>query len=250
MLKVIALFLCSTILIFSFQNCSQTQFSKSTDIIDGSLSIPCQQNKKLSVYSVINGEENYVGDVIVYTGELTALENYNYYSASTHPIYGPQPTAKQFVTYFYENSEGIYLNFYSNKDNSTETARFDINIQTTGNNNKDDIVFFDDPLYITQSGNSYKDNLVKTMDGNMQNYIGTFAYKKNTDGGVIGPFSGETFEIAVSISEKLLNQNIIYQIDGAKFYSSDGSSFILGEAPINNLSFKFKFGGYFSCITQ
>ncbi|MFT6326393.1 MAG: hypothetical protein ACJAYK_001374 [Crocinitomicaceae bacterium] len=55
-------------------------------------------------------------------------------------------------------------------------------------------------------------------------YIGYFQYWSNTDGGVIGPFRGEEFTLALRASSQ---SPVVEDLTGASFFSRDGIDFNL-----------------------
>lgn len=60
-----------------------------------------------------------LGQISAYTGTESHADNYNYYSASGHPINGPTPTAymTQFWLYFNTNTQTMSFNLIHNVDN-------------------------------------------------------------------------------------------------------------------------------------
>ena len=156
-------------------------------------------------------DEAYLGEIWSFEGDLNAAENFNYYSASAHPIVGPDPTGFETHVFFYEGPDGLSLNFFSNKDEGghADWVSLDIDIQVTGNGLLDDVILSDDSGELSRQ--------VTAMSADASHYNGRFRYVQNTDGGVIGPLAGEDFEVRFTIVSATEER-------GASFYSSNGTS--------------------------
>ncbi len=222
--------LMSAVIALLFQNCSEVHFSPTNESNDF-LSI-CVPGKNLGIW-LDDSNQTYLGNIVTYGGTVSAIANYNYYSASAHPINGPTPVGYELHNFFYEGPDGLMLNFYANidsNDNSTGSAdnEFSIKITTAGNNGIDDIVLVDDR----------SDQLDRQVDADINRYIGNFHYWYNTDGAVIGPFNGENFEIRVQITSA-------GDLQGARFYSANSTSFNLGQT--TNMSYIIRYRDYESC---
>lgn len=224
--KIITLsFLLAGLLLF-YQNCSKVGFTPAS--LESSSEINCVQGKKLGIWG--NGGV-YLGEIVAYSGDISAIENYNYYSASAHPINGPTPIGFELHNFFYEGPDGLMLNFYGNIDGGgSEANKFTLKIVTQNNNGADNLVFIDDP--------GSKDAVTVSKTNSGHTYLGTFQYWSNTDGAIIGPFSGEDFEIGVEIG-------IAGDLQGARFYSANGSSFNLGDT--SSMSYLIKYLDYEDC---
>jgi hypothetical protein len=176
--------------------------------------------------------EKYLGSFAVYKGTQSAAENYNYYSASAHPLVGPTPSGFKTTVFFYEGPDGLAFNFFSNVDAGGSTDNIvEWNIKTIGNDAKDDVILSDDNIELSKVS-STSDEV---------NYEGRFHYYSNTDGGVIGPFHGDGFQIAVQV----LN---IGDVIDAGFYSSTGEVLALGDGPEKVSSFIVKFEPFEDCF--
>ena len=80
----------------------------------------CQQrlSKTMGVWLVDEGvtvieDATYLGDIVTYTGALSSVENYGYYSASAHPVVGPEPLGFETNVYFYEGNRWSYRLHFS-----------------------------------------------------------------------------------------------------------------------------------------
>lgn len=172
--------------------------------------VPCENQRRLSIFldtnkndMVDDGEK--LGEVSAYNGDISTDANYNYYSASAHPINGPQPSGYAGNVFFYNGSDGLSFNFFFNVDNGgskDNTVKWEIS--TKGNSNQDAIMVADDP-----NGNELTD--MSPLD-DWKRYLGDWRYWSNTDGGAIGPFVGYQYEIKV----KMIDRGDVANI---KFYS-------------------------------
>jgi hypothetical protein len=214
--------LLSAMVLFNFQNCSsEVEFGNapvaSNDSNDNSNSDlgkgdNCIPGKRLGVWLDPNNsgkkeESNYLGSFVAFNGSLNSEANYNYYSASAHPEVGPTPEGFALNVFFYDGSDGLSLNFFSNIDAGGSSDNIvNLDVKTSGNDNLDKVILSDD-----------NNELKKNSDGN---YSARFHYWSNTDGGVIGPFDGTDFEIHVSMLET-------GDVVKARFFTSNGNGFDL-----------------------
>jgi hypothetical protein len=174
------------------------------------LSAPAQA----SVYSVWADTTNdglkdlFLGTISGYEGTLTGRDNYDYYSASGHPINGPDPQANKLKIFMYENTNNgrAFLNLIAGRDGAG-THSFSGIVDITGS--------FLDPGVVRSDDAG---ELVEVTDNHFE---GNWSFHNNSDGGVIGPLKGHwEIEITPGGDDTLRSHG---------FYSSDGSS-ILTEA--------------------
>lgn len=173
---------------------------------------PCDSQRRLSIFldnnkNDIADEDEKLGEVSAYVGDISTDANYNYYSASAHPINGPTPSGYAGNVFFYNGSDGLSFNFFFNVDgggSADNTVKWEIS--TRGNSNQDFVMVADDP-------NANELNLLPNPNAGFdKSYLGDWRYWSNTDGGAIGPFSGDQYEIKV----KMLDRGDVANI---KFYS-------------------------------
>ena len=189
----------------------------------------CVVGQRLFIGLDNDGGEPISGEIVSYSGNFSAAENYNYYSFSAHPIVGPQPKGQNINIFFYENSEGLYLNFFANKDKTGDNSwtDFSVDIDIQGNSINDGVIVSDDGAELLEVGSGA--------------YEGRFSYSQNTDGGVIGP---------INISEDFtMNFQILDSgnVTNAKFYSANGSSFSLIKESQSTSSFTIYISGFEDC---
>lgn len=235
-------------IVLAYQNCakktSSFTYDEDLDKVNGTYTLgaggdgySCVPGKRLGIWldpdnSGTFSDDNYLGFVVAYSGSLNADANYNYYSASAHPVTGPTPIGFKTNIFFYEGPTGLALNLFSNIDEAGSTDnQVDIDIETFGNAGEDSVLLSDDNLelkYISTSGIGVK------------LYHGRFHYWSNTDGGVLGPFLGDAFKIRV----KFLSTGDIHD---ARFYSANGYSFDLKDNEQQISSFLIAFEAYEDC---
>lgn len=61
-------------------------------------------------------KDTYLGVVSGYTGGIDAAANYNFFSASAHPVNGPNPEAYKSKMFMYEGSDGLSFSVFHNID--------------------------------------------------------------------------------------------------------------------------------------
>ena len=197
----------------------------------------CSDTTRLSIWSgnQLESTDNsqYLGDILAYTDSpenpKTAAQNYNYRSASVNLSYGPTATADHgSVFFYYENSDPTQLYFFYffgvEGGNETNTVKWDI--RTVKNISSDNVIVTDDRnegVRIEQIENNGKYD---------STYKGRYWYQRNSDGAVIGPFSGKEFRIHVRLNgESTITEDTLGLggLVSMKYFSSDGKSFSLGE---------------------
>ena len=160
-----------------------------------------------AAYSGSLADENQLlNEFSVYQGTDSALDNYDYYSSSAHPLIGPTPQARVAQFFIYQNDDGYYLNFVVDEDNSSTTGgAIAGSVVVTDNSDVDDLVIADEGSEVTAS----------TVSSTEARYDFSFNYARNTDGFVIGPISGVSLKIQVQIDSSS-------NVDTMGFYAADG----------------------------
>ncbi len=173
----------------------------------------CRKVKRLSIFrdSNLNGiidENEELVEVNSFVGNLSAATNYIYSSASAHPIIGPTPGGFAGNVFLYEGNDSLTLNMFFNVDNGAELSE------------------------------------VNNCDENYdKKYSGKWHYWTNTDGDIIGPFSGTEFEIKV----KMLIKGDVNDIN---FHSSATSDnvFLVSDADETETTFFLKYATSTECV--
>jgi hypothetical protein len=207
---------------------------------DPTPTLTCVQGRKLGVWLDPDNSgdlknDNFLGDIVSYKGSLTAAQNYNYYSASAHPVVGPAPSEFSVKVFFYEGADGLSLSFFYNVDddsnqNGSADNKVNWDVVTSGNGLLDNVLLSDDSGELKE----------KSAANGMKKYEGRFQYWYNTDGGVIGPFAGENYKVQVKILQSGDNNN-------AAFFSANGAVFSLKDHQNTISSFIIAYRGYEDC---
>jgi len=230
-----------------------------TQTYDLTVTGTCVSGNVLSIWSgdqrSSTDSSNLLGNVTAYTDnssnggnvcgedndeDCTAANNYDYRSASVHLTHGPTPTATTGNVFFYnqyDNTNDLYLFYMFGVGGYSVADNIKIDIFTDNNSSTDAVVVEDD--------NS--DEIGKQGSGcgsSAACYKGRHAYNsQNSDGGVIGPFSGTNYRLFVDLggtstidgSSTLTLGNLV----SFKYYSKDGSSITLGGA-VDNFTVGYK----------
>jgi hypothetical protein len=174
-----------------------------------------------------------VGNVTAYTDNSssvkTASQNYNYSGSSANLTHGPTPTATTGNVFFYnqyDNTTHLYLFYMFGVKNNSSADIIKIDIFADNNTSTDAVVVEDDSseeIGKQSSGCGSSDTC----------YKGRHAYNSsNSDGGVIGPFSGTNYRIFIDLGGTSTIDGsstlTLGSLDSFKYYSKDGTSFALG----------------------
>jgi len=165
-------------------------------------------------------KDTYLGTVSAYAGGLGSVANYNYFSASAHPIKGPGPAAYMSKMYMYEGTDGLSFGFFHS-------------IDAGGNNYWNhvgwDLQFRDMTSSVGLIDDSSPENRgepgIVAVDA--YNYHAGWAYALNTDGGVFN-------ELAATEDywEILIDPYMFGDIQQWGMYSGDGSFINLWNNPV------------------
>ena len=194
----------------------------------------------------------YLGNISAYTDnasnicgsgdndDCTASNNYYYHSSSVDLTWGPTPTATTGNVFFYnqyDNTTHLYFFYMFGVEGNSSADTIKIDIFTDNNSSTDAVVVADDTSSEIGKQNS-------GCGSSTACYKGRHAYNSaNSDGGVIGPFSGTNFRIFVDLggtstidgSSTLTLGNLA----SFKYYSKDNSSITLG-GEVDNFTVRYK----------
>lgn len=133
-----------------------------------------------------------LGTIDPFSGPTTGVANYNYFSASAHPLVGPTPTPGEAFFWFFDGTDGLSFNFFGGQDNSgscdmigppTLCEMIDLDIAINGSTTNPAVLLSDDSSELSEPAAD-----MFRMRGNFAN---------NTDGGVIGLLGGLDWEVVV-----------------------------------------------------
>jgi hypothetical protein len=204
----------------------------------------CTSGNVLAIWSgdqrTSTDSSNLLGNVTAYTDnasdicgssdnkDCTASNNYYFHSSSVDLTWGPTPTATTGNVFFYnqyDNTTHLYFFYMFGVKNNSVADTIKIDIFTDNNSSTDAVVVADDT-----SGEIGKQG--SGCGSSAACYKGRHAYNSaNSDGGVIGPFSGTNYRIFVDLAgTSTINSDTLTlgNLNSFKYYSKDGSSFALG----------------------
>ena len=147
-----------------------------------------------------------LGTITPYTGTDTGADNYNYYSASGHPINGPAPAYQEGQIFFYDGSDGLNFNAIFNVDsasNSPGKVLWDITITGSTTN----------PIVRLSDDDGTYGELAEVGDNAFR---GKWYYNYNTDGGAIGELDGAKWAVTI-------DPDYYYHVNSLKVFDSSGS---------------------------
>ena len=180
----------------------------------------------------------YLGNVTAYTDNSssvkTASQNYAFSGGSGTITHGPTPTATTGNVFFYnqyDNTTHLYLFYMFGVKGNSSADNIKIDIFTDNNLSTDIVVVHDDSaseLGKQSSGCGSSDTC----------YKGRHSYNSaNSDGGVIGPFSGTNYRIFIDLGGTSTIDGsstlTLGNLTSFKYYSKDSSSITLGGAVDN-----------------
>jgi hypothetical protein len=205
----------------------------------------CTSGNVLAIWSgdqrTSTDSSNLLGNVTAYTDnasdicgssdnkDCTASNNYYFHSSSVDLTWGPTPTATTGNVFFYnqyDNTTHLYFFYMFGVKGNSVADTIKIDIFTDNNSSTDAVVVADDT-----SGEIGKQG--SGCGSSAACYKGRHAYNSaNSDGGVIGPFSGTNYRIFVDLAgTSTINSDTLTlgNLNSFKYYSKDGSSFALGS---------------------
>ena len=162
--------------------------------------------------------------------DCTAENNYAYYNSSLHLKHGPTPSATKGSMFFYnqyDNTTELYLFFFFGDAGNSNANTLKLDVFSDNNTSTDNVVVTDDGGETTRyTSSSYCGTSPRC-------YKGRFTYNsQNSDGAVIGPYTGTDFRIFVDIGgTSSINSDTLTlgNLDSFKYFSKDSSSFSLGN---------------------
>ena len=208
-----------------------------TETYDLTVTGTCVSGNVLSIWSgdqrTSSDSSNLLGNVTAYTDNSssvkTASQNYNFSSSSVNLTHGPTPTATTGNVFFYnqyDNTTHLYFFYMFGVKGNSSADTINIDIFADNNSSTDAVVVADD-----SSGEIGKQN--SGCGSSDTCYKGRHVYNSaNSDGGVIGPFSGTNYRIFIDLGGTSTIDGsstlTLGNLDSFKYYSKDGTSFALG----------------------
>jgi len=171
--------------------------------------------------------------------DCTAANNYDYRSSSLHLTHGPTPSATKGSMFFYnqyDNTTDLYLFFFFGDAGNSNANTLKLDVFSDNNTSTDNVVVTDD------SGETTRYTSSSYCSTSPRCYKGRYTYNsQNSDGAVIGPYTGSDFRIFVDLGGTSTIDNsstlTLGNLDSFKYFSKDNSSFSLGN--IDNFTVGF-----------
>jgi len=179
--------------------------------------------------------------------DCTAHNNYDYSTsdASENLHIGPSPSSTKGNMFFYnqyDNTTHIYLFWMFGVGGGSSTAnKVHLDVFTANNESSDNVVESDDGGETNRESQSESSGLYSST------YTGRYEYGNCcSDGGVIGPFSGNTYRIFVDLGGKssLTSSHNTSSADDLK--ASGVSGYDLGTGSLSSLKYYSKDNSSFS----
>ena len=208
-----------------------------TETYDFTVTGTCTTGNVMSIWAgdqrTSTDSSKFIKNITAYTDNSssvkTASQNYNYSGSSVNLTHGPTPTVTTGNVFFYnqyDNTTHLYLFYMFGVKGNSSADTINIDIFTDNNSSTDAVVVADDnanEIGKQSSGCGSSDAC----------YKGRHAYNSaNSDGGVIGPFSGTNYRIFVDLGgTSTINSDTLTlgNLNSFKYYSKDGTSFALGS---------------------
>ena len=174
------------------------------------------------------------------SSDCTAANNYDYRSSSLHLTHGPTPSATKGSMFFYnqyDNTTDLYLFFFFGDAGNSNANTLKLDIFSDNNTSTDNVVVSDD------SGETTRYTSSSYCATSTRCYKGRYSYNsQNSDGAVIGPYTGTDFKIFVDLGGTSTIDNsstlTLGNLDSFKYFSKDNSSFSLGN--VDNFTVGYK----------
>ena len=184
--------------------------------------------------------------------DCTAFKNYDFntrYASSVNLHIGPTPSSTRGNMFFYnqyDNTTHIYLFWMFGVGGSSIANKVHLDVFTANNESSDSVIVSDDPV----SGSA--DETVResqTVSESLYSSTYTGRYKYNSccsDGGVIGPFSGNTYRIFVDRGGKSSLTSSHSTSSAEDLAASGVSGYDLGTGNLDSFTYWSKDNSYFS----
>ena len=187
----------------------------------------------------------YLGNISAYTDNSTtrknAYENFNYSDASADIIFGPTAVEGKGSVFFYhqydnytyekyDNTTHLYFYYFFGVRGSGDSEWNDPDVDTFTSNNtsSDGIIDDDDDGETTRYTSSDQCGQSSTC------YKGRYHYRGNTDGAVLGPFTGPDFKIYMILkgsTSTIDGQTLtLDRLESINYFSKDNSTIPLDNS--------------------
>ena len=187
----------------------------------------------------------YLGNISAYTDNSTtrknAFDNFNWSNSSADIIFGPTAVEGKGSVFFYhqydnytyekyDNTTHLYFYYFFGVRGSgdSEWNDPDVDIFTSNNTSSDGIIDSDEDVETTRYTSSDQCGQSSTC------YEGRYHYKGNTDGAVLGPFTGPDFKIYMILkgsTSTIDGQTLtLDRLESINYFSKDNSTIPLDNS--------------------
>ena len=183
--------------------------------------------------------------------DCTAKNNYDYSTsdASVNLHIGPSPSSTKGNVFFYnqyDNTTHIYLFWMFGVGGSSTANKVHLDAFTANNESSDDVVVSDDPVS-GSADETFRESQTVSDSLYSSTYTGRYAYGNCcSDGGVIGPFSGNTYRIFVDLGGKSSLTSSHNTSSAEDLAASGVSGYDLGTGNLDSFTYWSKDNSYFS----
>lgn len=165
---------------------------------------------------------HWVGEIEPYKGEITAVENYGYRTASAHLTHGPALEFGKFKVFLYDGSDGLSLFMVTNQEEGSdrEVRKLGFELTTKNNNLMDYLKLSDEPSQMKQTSSGAA---TKSFEANFTYFT------SKTDGAVVGPFVGSEYWAHFSMTDVSGIEASEFSNANGTVYNLDKGHFIIGH---------------------
>ena len=233
-----------------------------TQTYDLTVTGTCTSGNVLAIWSgdqrTSTDSSKFLGNITAYTdnasdicgrsnnADCTAHNNYDYSTsdASENLHIGPSPSSTKGNMFFYnqyDNTTHIYLFWMFGVGGSSTANKVHLDVFTANNESSDNLVESDDAGETNRESQSESSGLYSST------YTGRYAYANCcSDGGVIGPFSGNTYRIFVDLGGKSSLTSTHNTSSADDLAASGVSGHDLGTGNLNSFTYWSKDNSSFS----
>ena len=235
-----------------------------TQTYDLTVTGTCTSGNVLSIWTgdqrSSTDSSKFIGNITAYTdnassgdvcgrsnnADCTAKNNYDYSTsdASVNLHIGPSPSSTKGNVFFYnqyDNTTHIYLFWMFGVGGSSTANKVHLDVFTANNESSDNVVESDDNGETNRESQSESSGLYSST------YTGRYAYANCcSDGGVIGPFSGNTYRIFVDLGGKSSLTSSHNTSSAEDLAASGVSGYDLGTGNLDSFTYWSKDNSYFS----
>ena len=223
-----------------------------TETYDLTVSGTCVSGNVLSIWTgdqrSSTDSTKFIKNITAYTDNSssvkTAFQNYGLSGASLNLTHGPTASAEKGNIFFYnqyDNTSHLYLFWMFGVGGSSTANKVHLDVFTANNESSDNVVESDDNGETNRESQSESSGLYSST------YTVRYAYGNCcSDGGVIGPFSGNTYRIFVDLGGKSSLTSSHNTTSAEDLAASGVSGYDLGTGNLDSFTYWSKDSSYYS----